>query len=68
MWPSEKRDWFLRNFVEMADRTGVAYIYLDETHVKLPRKPKNGRTEHVRGLGHDIWASSHPRIPGAMAR
>jgi hypothetical protein len=53
-------------FVRMASsrfsgRHGT-FFCVDREHVSLPRSVPRKNVEHVRGLGHDIWASSAPRI------
>lgn len=50
-------------FVVMASRRyncEMTYFYVDTERVRLPRSAK--RIEHIRGLGTDVWASTHPRI------
>lgn len=38
----------------------LTYFCADTERVRLP--PAARRVEHVRGLGTDVWASTHPRI------
>lgn len=50
-------------FVVMASKRynrELTYFYADTEQVRLP--PSAKRVEHVRGLGTDVWASTHPRI------
>jgi hypothetical protein len=50
-------------FVVMASRRyncERTFFYADTERVRLPRSAK--RVEHIRGLGTEIWASTHQRI------
>ena len=50
-------------FVEMASKRfngASTHFVADLDRVQLPKGLLH--VEHVRGLGYDVWASSHPRI------
>jgi hypothetical protein len=61
--PSELVASKAAQFVEMASKrfNGVStHFVVDAERVQMPKGLRN--VEHVRGLGFDVWASSHSRI------
>ncbi len=53
---------FLDQFRQLMAKREVKHIVLDTERVKLPADFKGAKVEHVRGLGYQVWASSHRRI------
>jgi hypothetical protein len=52
-----------QQFVEMASKRfngDSTHFVVDLERVRLPKGLRH--VEHVRGLGFDVWASTHPRI------
>jgi hypothetical protein len=53
---------FIEDFNQLARAREVKHLVLDTERVRLPKSFKGPKVEHVRGLGTQVWASSHPRV------
>lgn len=53
---------FIEDFKQLAQAREVKQLVLDTERVRLPKSFTGAKIEHVRGLGSQVWASSHPRV------
>lgn len=52
---------FLEELQQLCRAREIKHLVLDQERVRLPHSFKGVKVEHVRGLGFQVWASSHPR-------
>lgn len=53
---------FMEQFQQLSRSREVKHLVIDPERVRLPPWFKGVKVEHVRGLGFQVWASSHPRV------